>query len=91
MQRLAARNPSERPLLSPETGNAENRRQDTRRNGLFLIDDSFRGLGRLDGGVRSHMRTSLPRTWIGAGQRNREYSEKFSQKQGSGGLMAADQ
>src|SRR6202011_2677402 len=28
----------------------------------------------------------IPRTWIGAGQRNREYSEKFSQKQGSGGL-----
>jgi hypothetical protein len=39
----------ERPLLSAETGNVENRRQDPRRNGLFSIDDRFRGSGRLDG------------------------------------------
>jgi len=37
----------------------ENRRQDPRRNGLFSIDDGFRGSGRLDGGERSHMRTRL--------------------------------
>jgi hypothetical protein len=77
--------------MSAETGNSKIGVKNPRRNGLFLIGDGFRSSGRLDGGVRSHMRTSLPRTWIGAGQRNREYSEKFSQKQGSGGLMAADQ
>jgi hypothetical protein len=59
MQRLAARNPSERPVLSPETENAENRRQDPRRNGLFRIDDGFPSSGRLDGGVRSQIRTGL--------------------------------
>ena len=50
MQRLEGKNPPQRPLLSVETGNVENRRQDPRRNGLFLIDDGFRGSGRLDGG-----------------------------------------
>jgi hypothetical protein len=59
MQRPEAKNPPERPLLSAETGNVENRRQDPRRNGLFSIDDGFRGSGRLDGGVRSRMRTRL--------------------------------
>src|SRR6202165_5566848 len=52
-------NPPERPLFSAETGNVENRRQDPRRNGLFSIDNRFRGSGRLDGGVRSPMRTGL--------------------------------
>src|SRR5258706_13359865 len=33
MQRPEAKNPPERPLLSAETGNVENRRQDPRRNG----------------------------------------------------------
>src|SRR6266446_6835366 len=46
MQRPEAKNPPERPLLSAETGNVENRRQDPRRNGLFSIDDGFRGSGR---------------------------------------------
>jgi len=59
MERPEAKNPPERPLLSAETGNVENRRQDPRRNGLFSIDDGFRGSGRLDGGVRSPMRTGL--------------------------------
>src|SRR5258706_15711606 len=59
MQRPEAKNPPERPLLSAETGNVENRRQDPRRNGLFSIDDGFRGSGRLDGGVRSRIRTGL--------------------------------
>ena len=59
VQRLEAKNLPERPLLSAETGNVENRRQDPRRNGLFSIDDGFRGSGRLGGGVRSHMRTGL--------------------------------
>ncbi len=59
MQRLEAKNPPERPLLSAETGNVENRRQDPRRNGLFSIDVGFYGSGRLDGGVRSQIRTGL--------------------------------
>jgi len=50
MQRPEAKNQPERPLMSAETGNVENRRRDPRRNGLFLIDGGFRGLGRLDGG-----------------------------------------
>src|ERR1700694_4115123 len=50
MQRPEAKKPPERPLLSAETGNVENRRQDPRRKGLFSIDDGFRGSGRLDGG-----------------------------------------
>ena len=37
----------------------ENRRQDPRRNGLFSVDDDFRSSGRLDGGVRSQIRTGL--------------------------------
>ena len=53
MQRLEGKNPPQRPLLSAETGNVENRRQDPRRNGLFLIGDGFRGSGRLDGGGSS--------------------------------------
>jgi hypothetical protein len=63
MQRPEAKNPPERPLLSAETGNVENRRQDPRRSGLFSIDHGFRSSGRLDGGVRSHMRTRLPVIW----------------------------
>src|SRR6266851_5027086 len=59
MRRLEAKNPPERPLLSAETGNVENRRQDPRRNGLLSINDGFRGSGRLGGGVRSQMRTRL--------------------------------
>src|SRR5207244_4342827 len=57
MQRPEARNPPERPLLSAETLNVQNRRQDPRRNGLFSVDDGFRSSGRLDGGVRSQIRT----------------------------------
>jgi hypothetical protein len=45
--------------MSAETGIAENRPQDPRRNGLFSIDDGFRSSGRLNGGVRSQMRTRL--------------------------------
>jgi hypothetical protein len=59
LQRPEAKNPPERPLFSAETGNVENRRQEPRRNGLFSIDDRFRGSGRLDGGVRSQIRTGL--------------------------------
>jgi molybdopterin-dependent oxidoreductase iron-sulfur protein len=40
-------------------GDPEHPRQDPRRNGLFSIDDGFRGSGRLDGGVRSQIRTGL--------------------------------
>ncbi len=77
MQRPEAKNPPERPLLSAETGNVENRLQDPRRNGLFSIDDGLRGSGRLDGGVRSLMRTGLQR-------RNREFSENFRPEQAFG-------
>ena len=59
MQRLEAKNPPEKPLLSAETRNVENRRQNPRRNGLFSIDDGFRGSGRLDGG-RDRDRTCDP-------------------------------
>jgi hypothetical protein len=47
MQRLEAKNPPERPLMSAETGNVENRRQDPPRDGLFLSDDGFRSSGGL--------------------------------------------
>ena len=71
MQRPEAQNPPERPLLSAETGNVENRRQDPRRNRLFSIDDGFYGSGRLDGGVRSQLRTGLdaelPDNWLFTG------------------------
>src|SRR6266478_5777937 len=60
MQRPEGKNPPERPLLSAETGNVENGRQESPRKGLFSIDDGFRSSGRLGGGVRSHMRTRLP-------------------------------
>jgi hypothetical protein len=59
MQRREAKNPPERPLLSAETGNLEIAVKNPCRNGLLAIDDGFRGSGRLDGGVRSHMRTGL--------------------------------
>src|SRR5258707_15864921 len=59
MQRPEAKNPPERPLWSAETRNVENSRQDPRRNGLVSIDDGFCGSGRLDGGVRSRIRTRL--------------------------------
>jgi len=59
MQRPEAKNPPERPLLSVETGNVENRRQDPRRNGPFSIDDGFYGSGRLDGGD-GMVRTGCP-------------------------------
>jgi hypothetical protein len=59
MQRPEPKNPPERPLCRQRPGNVENRRQDPRRNGLLSIEDGFRGSGRLDGGVRSQIRTSL--------------------------------
>ena len=59
MQRLEAKNPPERSPFRAETRNAQNGQQDPRRNGLFSTDDGFYGSGRLNGGVRSHMRTGL--------------------------------
>jgi hypothetical protein len=53
MQRPEAKNPPERPLLSAETGNSKIGVKNTRRNGLFSIDDGFRSSGRLDGGGSS--------------------------------------
>ena len=76
MRRLEAKNPPERPLLSAETGNVENRLQDPRRNGLFSIDDGLRGSGRLDGGVRSQMRTGLHLEFPD----NRRFTGNFRQK-----------
>src|SRR5258705_12577899 len=37
---------AERPLCRQRPGNVENRRQDPHRNGLFSIEDGFRGSGR---------------------------------------------
>jgi len=59
MQRPEPKNPPERPLCRQRPGNVENRRQHPRRNGLFSIENGFRGSGRLGGGVRSRMRTRL--------------------------------
>src|SRR5260370_26527647 len=50
MQRPEPKNPPERPLCRQRPGNVENRWQDPRRNGLFSIEDGFRGSGRLGGG-----------------------------------------
>jgi hypothetical protein len=74
MQRLEAKNPPERSPFRAETRNAQNGQQDPRRNGLFSTDDGFYGSGRLNGGVRSHMRTGL--AWILP--ENREFFAKFS-------------
>ena len=54
-QKIASRDREcpQRPRTPNETG------ENPRRNGLFPIDDGWRGLGRLDGGVRSRMRTRL--------------------------------
>ena len=73
MRRLDAKKSPERPLLSVETGNVESMRQDPRRNGLFSIGDDFGGLGRLDGGVRSQIRTRLRRQFPA----NRELTGNF--------------
>src|SRR5260221_13635931 len=59
MKRPEPKNPLERPSCRQRPGNVENRRQDPRRNGLLSIEDGFRGSGRLDGGVRSQIRTGL--------------------------------
>ena len=45
--------------MSAETGNSKIGVKNPRRNGLFLIGDGFRSSGRLDGGVRSQIRTGL--------------------------------
>jgi hypothetical protein len=73
MQRLEAKNPPDRPLFTAETRNAQNRQQDPRRNGLFSIDDGFRGSRRLNGGVRSQIRTGLHWQFPG----NREIYREF--------------
>jgi hypothetical protein len=62
MQRPEAKNPPERPLLSAETGNVENRWQDPPRNGLFSIDNGFGGSGRLDGGDGRDQTANPPRS-----------------------------
>src|ERR1700736_6226116 len=79
MQRPEAQNPPERPLLSAETGNLKISVKNPRRNGLFLIDDGFRGSGRLDGGVRSRIRTGLRLHFPANREINREFydSEAF--------------
>jgi hypothetical protein len=63
------------PLVSPETGNVENRRQDPRRNGVFSIDDGFQGSVGLDGGVRSQIRTGLHRQFPAIREINREFCD----------------
>jgi hypothetical protein len=48
--------------MPAETGNLKTVDENPRRNGLFSIDDGLRGSGRLDGGVRSQIRTGLSLT-----------------------------
>jgi len=59
MQRPEAKNPPKRPSISAETGNLKMGVKNPRRNGLFAVDVEICGFGRLDGGVRSHVRTGL--------------------------------
>src|SRR5258708_37005282 len=59
MQRLEAKSQPKTPLISPETVNLEIGAKNPGRNGVFLIDDGFRGSGRLDGG-RDWDRTCNP-------------------------------
>src|SRR5260370_6204020 len=59
MQRPEAKNPSKRPSISAETGNLKMGVKNPRRNGLFAVDVEICGFGRLDGGVRSQIRTGL--------------------------------
>ena len=75
MQRLEAKNPAERPLLSAETGNVQIGDKNPRRNGLFSIDDGFRGSGRLDGGVCSQIRTGLRWQFPANREINREFRD----------------
>src|SRR5258708_34579225 len=74
-QRPEAKNPPERPLLSAETGNSKIGVKNPRRNGLFLIGDGFRSSGRLDGGVRSQIRTSLHLQFPANREINREFCD----------------
>src|SRR5258705_6126063 len=73
MQRPEYKSPPERPLLSAETGNVENGRQESPRKGLFSIDDGFRSSGRLGGGGSSQIRTSLNQQFPA----NREFYWEF--------------
>jgi hypothetical protein len=59
MRRLEAKKDPVRRLTSAETGNSKIGVRNPRRNGLFAMDDGFRGSGRLDGGVHSQIRTGL--------------------------------
>ncbi len=77
MQRPEAKIPPERPLLSAETGNVENGWQESRRNGLFPIEDGFRGSGRLDGGGCSRAKL------VSEGQ-NKGIREKYRAKRKKG-------
>jgi hypothetical protein len=74
MQRPEAKNPPKRLSISAETGNLKMGVKNPRRNGLFPIDGGFRSSGRLDGGVRSHMRTGLACVL----PENREFFAKFN-------------
>jgi hypothetical protein len=59
MQRPGAINRPKRPLMSAETERVERTGRNPRRNGLSSVDDGFCGSLRLDGGVRSQIRTGL--------------------------------
>jgi hypothetical protein len=59
MRRLEAKKDPVRRLTSAETGNSKIGVRNPRRNGLFAMDDGFRGSGRLDGG-RDRDRTCDP-------------------------------
>src|SRR6478752_1167831 len=59
MQRPGAKNRPERLRMSQRPKTPNKAFEYPRGNGLFPIEDGFDGLGRLNGGVRSHMRTRL--------------------------------
>ena len=65
--------------MAAETGNSKMGVKNPRRNGLFLIGDGFRSSGRLDGGVRSRMRTRLSGDSTLENRGNPLFSAFFSQ------------
>src|SRR5882724_10780673 len=76
MRRPEAKKPPERPLLSAETGNVENRRQDPGRNGLFIDRRRFPRFGKTGWwGVQSYAEPVSK----GATQ-NRHNREKYREK-----------
>src|SRR5258706_842527 len=81
MQRLEAKNPPERPLLSTETGNVENRRQESLQKRPVSDRRRFPQFGKTGWWWMQSSETGLQ-------SGNREFSENFRPKQPFGGLSA---